>query len=99
MRDDGGRRRPEEEWDRFIDALDLAGQRGTGYDTVVPSVGPGTMAGRTFGQLTRDEAKQLARIGDSLGRRGDTLLALWEDIQRHAKGPAKSPKRRAGRRK
>jgi len=92
-------RRPEEAWDQFIDALDLAGQRSGAHEIRVPSEGTGMLAGRPFGELTRDDVKHLARVAEAFGRRGATVLTLWEDTQRQLRGPAKRPNaRRPGRR-
>lgn len=89
----GGRsnvpRGPEQRWDEFIDALDRAGQAGGAQDVLVPDIGTGMLAGRRFGDLTRDDAKQLARVASALARRGETLMMLWEDTQRKLRPSAK----------
>lgn len=87
--------RPEDLWDRFIDALDRAGQREGGAQGVAVPEGlaASALAGRTFGELTRQDIEQLARVGSALGRRGDTLVVLWQDMQRRL-GPKKRPRPR-----
>jgi hypothetical protein len=85
---------PEELWDQFIDALDRAGQAGGAQGVCVPQFGAGELGGRTFGELTREEAKRLGRVASALGRREGTILAMWEDMQRRLRPPApKKPRR------
>jgi hypothetical protein len=86
--------RPEDVWDKFIDALDRAGQAGGAQGVCVPAVATGTLAGRAFGTLTRDDVRQLARVAQAFGRRGETVITIWEDTQRRLKPP---PKRRPQR--
>jgi hypothetical protein len=86
---------PEEHWDRFIDALDRAGQADGAQGVRVPAFGTSALGGRAFGELTRAEAQQLARIANALGRRGDTVLTLWSDTQARMKG---RPRNARGRR-
>jgi hypothetical protein len=57
--------RPEDVWDKFIDALDRAGQAGGAQGVCVPAVATGTLAGRAFGTLTRDDVRQLARVAQA----------------------------------
>jgi hypothetical protein len=92
--------RPEDMWDRFIDALDRAGQREGGADGVrVPEgLAAGVLAGRAFGELTRQDVEQLARVGKALARREDTLLTLWQDMQQRRRGPVKRPRPRGSSR-
>lgn len=82
-------RRPEELWDRFVDALDLAGQAGGAERVIVPAFGDGSLAGREFGDLTKDDAQALARIANGLARRGETILALWKDMQQRRRTTGK----------
>jgi len=85
--------RPEELWDQFIDALDRAGQAGGAHGVRVPELATGALAGRAFGDLTRDDVQQLARIGAAFGRRGETVVTLWQDTQRRLRGPLKGPRK------
>jgi len=85
--------RPEDLWDQFIDALDRAGQAGGAQGVRVPAIATGTLAGRAFGTLTRTDVRQLARIANAFGRRGDTVIILWEDTQRRLK-PQPNPRPR-----
>jgi hypothetical protein len=89
--------RPEEIWDRFIDALDNAGQREGGpHGILVPEgLAASATAGRPFGELARQDVAQLARLGSALGRRGDTILVLWQDMQQRRRGPRKRQRRRS----
>ena len=68
-------------WDQFIDALDRAGQAGRVDDVEIPLLADVPAPGKRFGELTRAEVKQLARLGSSIGRRGDILEAMWQDLQ------------------
>ena len=87
--------RPEDIWDRFIDALDHAGQReGGAHGILVPEgLAATAAAGRPFGDLTRQDIEQLARVGGALGRRGDTIVMLWQDMQQRRRGPVKRQRR------
>jgi len=78
---------PEEIWDRFVDALDRAGQDGSAAGVLVPTFATHALGGRRFGDLSKDEAKALARTASALGRRGETMLTIWEDMQRRARPP------------
>ena len=61
----------EEIWDRFVDALDRAGQAGHAADVLTPTaLHPDTPSGKRFGDLTRVEVGNLASIAQSFGRRG-----------------------------
>jgi hypothetical protein len=68
-------------WDAFIDALDRAGQAGSAASVEVPAVAGELAAGKRFGELTRLEVKHLARIANSLGRRADVVVVMWQDLQ------------------
>ena len=85
--------RPEEAWDRFIDALDRAGQAGSAAEVRVPSAATHALGGKAFGELSRNDVKQLARVASDLGRRSDTILTMWDDMQRRARPPRKSTKK------
>ena len=86
--------RPDEIWDRFVDALDQAGREGLAADVTVPQQIQSAVAGKRFGDLTRLELRVLARIGSDLGRRGETVVMLWEDMQRRAAGRHKLTRRK-----
>lgn len=88
---------PEELWDQFIDALDHAGRAGGAENIPVPQFGSGLLGGRPFGQLTRDDVKRLGRVASALGRRESTILALWDDMQRRLRPPARKKPRRISR--
>jgi hypothetical protein len=94
-------RRPpgrEELWDQFVDAPDRAGQAGDARGICVPQFGAGVLGGRPFGELTREEAKRLARVASALGRREGTILGLWDDMQRRLRPPTrKKPRRKAAK--
>jgi hypothetical protein len=83
---------PEELWDRFIDALDRAGQAGSPAGVLVPTFASSGLAGKRFGDLSRDDVKALARVGSGLARRGDTILMIWDDMRRQARTSRKVPK-------
>jgi hypothetical protein len=89
--DDPGQRRPEEAWDVFIDALDRAGQAGSCAGVLVPAFAARDVAGKKFSDLDRDAVKALARVASALGRRGDTIVTLWEDMRRRERGSPKVP--------
>jgi hypothetical protein len=82
-------RRPpdrEEIWDLFIDELDRQGQAGSAADVLTPStLDPEAPGGRRFGDLTRVEIDNLAKIAGNLGRRGDIVKTLWEQTQQQMK--------------
>ena len=86
--------RPDEIWDRFVDALDQAGREGLAAAVTVPEQIQSAVAGKRFGDLTRLELRILARIGSDLGRRGETVVTLWEDMQRRAAGKHKLTRRK-----
>lgn len=77
--------RREELWDLFIDELDRAGQAGDASGVLVPAEVDATMAGRRFGELTPIDVKALVRIASSLGRRSETINALYTDMRRRQK--------------
>lgn len=83
-------------WDRFIDALDRAGQAGSAADVMVPGLAVEGLAERRFGDLTRDDVKALVRFASALGRRGDVVQVLWEDMHRKLKKEKKDQKRKPG---
>ena len=67
----------EEIWDRFVDALDRAGQAGNAADVLTPTaLHPDAPSGKRFGDLTRVEVGNLATIAQSFGRRGDAVMAI-----------------------
>lgn len=87
MMDDNGRpERSEEMWDRFVDALDRAGQDGAAADVLIPTQLASALAGKRFGDVTRAELQILVRMASQMGRRGDTVATLWEDMHRRASG-------------
>jgi len=72
----------EEIWDRFVDALDRAGQAGNAADVLTPTaLHPDAPSGKRFGDLTRVEVGNLATIAQSFGRRGDAVMAMWQHTQ------------------
>jgi hypothetical protein len=81
---------PEELWDRFIDALDRAGQAGNPAGVPVPAFATKGLAGRRFGDLSLDDVKELARVASALARRGETVLSIWNDMRQRSRGHAKS---------
>lgn len=83
---------PEEEWDRFIDALDRAGQAGSPADVLVPLFATAGLGGRRFGDLSRQDVKALARVAGRLARRGDTVVVIWDDMRRQARASLKASK-------
>jgi hypothetical protein len=84
-------------WDAFIDELDRAGQAGTIEQVALPPI-TGALAGKRFGELTSADVKDLARVGGSLGRRGETLSVMWKDLQWKVKRQKKAAKARADQR-
>jgi hypothetical protein len=72
----------EQIWDRFVDALDRAGQSGSAADVLTPTtLHPDAPSGRRFADLTRIEVSNLAAIAETLGRRGDVVKAIWKHTQ------------------
>lgn len=84
----------EQVWDQFIDALDRAGQAGGAQDVIVPAFASGGLGGRPFGELTRDDVKQLGRVAGGLGRRDDIVVTLWNDMQQRKRPPRKNQRKR-----
>jgi hypothetical protein len=72
-------------WDRFIDALDRAGQGGHMADVEVPPLAIDLPAGRRFGELTRSDINSLSKQALKVGRRADVITVMWEDMQRKKK--------------
>jgi hypothetical protein len=79
-------------WDRFIDDLDRAGQGGSAAHVPVPALAPDLPSGTAFGDLTREDLKNLARLANSLGRRADVVTTLWQDMDRKRKALLKAEK-------
>ena len=73
-------------WDTFIDELDRRGQAGSAADVLTPTtLHPEAPSGKRFGDLTRMEIDNLAKIGGNLGRRGDIVKGIWERTQQQLK--------------
>ena len=83
---------PHVMWDRFIDDLDRAGQNGSAANVPLPALAPDLPSGTRFGDLTREDLKNLARLANSLGRRGDVVTTLWTDMDRRRKARLKAEK-------
>jgi hypothetical protein len=82
------RRAPDrvETWDLFVDEIDRFGQAGSAADVLTPStLHPEAPSGKRFGDLSRMEIDTLAKIGSTLGRRGDIVKTLWERTQQQLK--------------
>jgi hypothetical protein len=89
------RRSPDrvEIWDRFVDELDRCGQAGSAADVLTPTtLDPDAPSGKRFGDLSRVEIDTLAKIGGSLGRRGDIVKTLWESTQQRIKRQKRAQK-------
>ena len=84
----------DELWDRFIDAIDQAGQAGVAADVLVPAEVDATLAGKRFGDLTPIDIEGLARMASQVGRREETIRTLYSDMRRRAKGAHKLQRRR-----
>ena len=69
----GDRGTPQWMWDRFIDDLDRAGQAGSAADVTLPALASDLPTGTKFGDLTREDLKNLSRLANSLGRRSDVV--------------------------
>jgi hypothetical protein len=83
----------EEIWDQFVDALDRSGQAGTAADVLTPTtLHPDAPSGKRFGDLTRVEIDNLAKIAGNLGRRGDVVKAMWEQTQQKLKSQKRGKK-------
>jgi len=83
-----------EVWDRFIDELDRCGQAGTAASVLVPALSPDFPGGMAFTELTKPDVERLARYAASLGRRGETIRALWSDLRRPPARARKPTRRR-----
>jgi hypothetical protein len=83
-------------WDRFIDVLDRAGQAGQIASVVLPPLGINLPAGVEFGQLTRADVENLSRLASSLGRRGDVVKTMWDDLHRRKRASKKAESKRPG---
>jgi hypothetical protein len=70
-----------EAWDRFIDDLDRAGQAGQMETVMVPAFRVDLPAGRSFGELTKADIENLSRLAAALGRRGDVVRVMWNDLR------------------
>ena len=81
---------PHEVWDLFIDELDRQGQAGSAENVIVPALGVDVVSGKRFGEITRVDVVNLSRIATSLGRRGETIKVLWEDMERKQKAQRKA---------
>lgn len=96
MSEEAPRLRPparEEIWDQFVDALDRSGQAGTAADVLTPTtLHPDAPSGKRFGDLTRVEIDNLAKIAGNLGRRGDVVKAMWEQTQQKLKSQKRAKK-------
>jgi hypothetical protein len=84
---------PEEVWDQFIDALDGAGQAGSAAGVEVPTFATTALGGKRFGELDRNDVKALAAMAAALGRRGEIIVTIWEDMRRRERGPHKAPRK------
>jgi len=79
---------PELVWDRFVDELDQRGQAGSAADVLTPTtLRPDAPSGKRFADLSRIEIDTLAKIGSSLGRRGDVVKTIWEHTLQKLKPP------------
>jgi hypothetical protein len=87
MTDPPLRQMPREEiWDEFVDELDRSGQAGTSADVLTPTtLHPEAPSGKRFGDLTRVEIDNLAKIAGNLGRRGDVVKEMWKQTQQAIK--------------
>ncbi len=86
---------PQAMWDRFIDDLDRAGQAGSAADVALPPLASDLPTGTKFADLTREDLKNLSRLANSLGRRGDVVTTLWQDMDRKRKAVLKAEKENA----
>jgi hypothetical protein len=80
-------------WDRFIDALDRAGQAGSAAGVEVPALASDLPTGKRFGDLTRVDVENLSRHATKLGRRTDVITVLWQDMERKRKADKKAAKK------
>jgi hypothetical protein len=87
---------PEQVWDRFVDELDRRGQAGSAADVLTPTtLTPDAPSGKRFADLSRVEIDMLAKIGSSLGRRGDVVKTIWQQTLQRRR-PQKAAKGRPG---
>ncbi len=85
------------EWDRFIDALDSAGQNGSVENIEIPATLAlaGVDAGTRFGELSPEQVSRLVRFALKLNRRGDVVQVLWRDMRDRARRKALEARRQA----
>ena len=85
------------EWDRFIDALDRAGQSGSVENVEIPATLAlaGIDAGTRFGELSTDQVSRLVQFALKLNRRGDVVQVLWRDMRDRARRKALEARRQA----
>ena len=85
------------EWDRFIDALDCAGQNGSVENIEIPATLAlaGVDAGTRFGELSPEQVSRLVRFAVGLNRRGDVVQVLWRDMRDRARRKALEARRQA----
>ena len=69
-------------WDKFIDNLDRAGEDGCIADVEVPALALDLSPGRRFRDLTRDDIESLSKQASKVGRRGDAITVMWQDMER-----------------
>jgi hypothetical protein len=83
----------EEIWDQFVDALDRSGQAGSAAVVLTPTtLHPDAPSGKRFGDLSRVEIDNLAKVAGNLGRRGDVVKAMWEQTQQQLKNQKRGKK-------
>ena len=69
-----------------VDELDRLGQAGSAADVLTPTtLDPNATSGVRFGDLTRVDIDNLAKIAGNLGRRGDVVKTMWEQTQQQLK--------------
>src|SRR4029077_10497889 len=71
-----------EAWDRYIDDLDRAGQAGHMGTVPLPALRGDLPTGTLFSDLTRADVENLSRLASSLGRRGDVVRQMWDDLRK-----------------
>jgi hypothetical protein len=90
---------PVEVWDQFVDELDRRGQAGSAADVLTPTtLNLDTPSAKRFADLSRQEIDALAKIGSSLGRRGDVVKTIWEQTLQKLKPQRPAKGRPGGRR-
>jgi hypothetical protein len=83
----------EDIWDTFVDELDHAGQAGSAAHVLTPAdLHPEAPAAKRFGDLTRVEIDNLAKIGSTIGRRGDVVKDMWDRVQQQLKSEKRAKK-------